>query len=153
MILAMSHSSLNRDLIICLPWLTYQRCWLATASREKLRDHTARFAGSGGRGAGIRGGGALTAHARGAESTNSGLLSLSPLLPAGTRSEAVLATRRGLVQPHVAGIQWGRGAMSCARWKGARLKDVLELVGLNKEAVEMVFDGADGPSSTRRQIS
>jgi DMSO/TMAO reductase YedYZ molybdopterin-dependent catalytic subunit len=178
-------------------------------------------------------GGALTAPARGAESTNSGLLSLSPLLPAGTRSEAVLATlpgkkplikltyrppnyeaplaylrtaitpndeffvryhladipqidagtwklnlggegangdlqiglndlkrlpafevvavcqcsgnRRGLVQPHVAGVQWGRGAMGCARWKGARLKDVLDLVGLNKEAVEVVFDGADGP--------
>jgi DMSO/TMAO reductase YedYZ molybdopterin-dependent catalytic subunit len=179
------------------------------------------------------GGGALTTPARGAESTNSGLLSLSPLLPAGTRSEAVLATlpgkkplikltyrppnyeaplaylrtaitpndeffvryhladipqidagtwklslggegangdlqiglndlkrlpafevvavcqcsgnRRGLVQPHVAGVQWGRGAMGCARWKGARLKDVLDLVGLNKEAVEVVFDGADGP--------
>jgi hypothetical protein len=53
--------------------------------------------------------------------------------------------RRGLVQPHVAGVQWGRGAMGCARWKGARLKDVLNLVGLNKEAVEVVFDGADGP--------
>ena len=179
------------------------------------------------------GGGALTAPARGAESTNSGLLSLSPLLPAGTRSEAVLDTlpgkkplikltyrppnyeaplaylrtaitpndeffvryhladipevdpgtwklniggegangnlqigldelkklpafevvavcqcagnRRGLFQPHVAGVQWGNGAMGCARWKGARLKDVLDLVGLKKEAVEVVFDGADGP--------
>ena len=53
--------------------------------------------------------------------------------------------RRGLVQPHVAGVQWGYGAMGCARWKGARLKDVLDLVGLNKDAVEVVFDGADGP--------
>jgi Oxidoreductase molybdopterin binding domain/Mo-co oxidoreductase dimerisation domain len=35
--------------------------------------------------------------------------------------------------------------MGCARWRGARLKDVLDLVGLNKEAVEVVFDGADGP--------
>jgi DMSO/TMAO reductase YedYZ molybdopterin-dependent catalytic subunit len=34
--------------------------------------------------------------------------------------------------------------MGCARWKGARLKDVLDLVGL-KGAVEVVFDGADGP--------
>ena len=33
------------------------------------------------------GGGALTAPARGAESTKSGLLWLSPLLPAGTRPE------------------------------------------------------------------
>jgi DMSO/TMAO reductase YedYZ molybdopterin-dependent catalytic subunit len=53
--------------------------------------------------------------------------------------------RRGLFQPHVAGVQWGNGAIGCARWKGARLKDVLDLVGLNKDAVEVVFDGADGP--------
>ncbi|MGH6850456.1 MAG: molybdopterin-dependent oxidoreductase [Methylocella sp.] len=53
--------------------------------------------------------------------------------------------RRGLFQPHVAGVQWGYGAMGCARWRGARLKDVLDLVGLKKEAVEVVFDGADGP--------
>jgi DMSO/TMAO reductase YedYZ molybdopterin-dependent catalytic subunit len=53
--------------------------------------------------------------------------------------------RRGLFQPHVAGVQWGNGAMGCARWKGARLKDVLDGVGLKKEAVEVVFDGADGP--------
>ena len=178
-------------------------------------------------------GGALTAPARGAELTNSGLLSLSPLLPAGTRSEAVLATLsgkkplikltyrppnyesplaylrtaitpndeffvryhladipevdagtwklniggegangnlqigldelkklpafevaavcqcagnlRGLFEPHVPGVQWGHGAMGCARWKGARLKDVLDLIGLKKEALEVVFDGADGP--------
>ena len=179
------------------------------------------------------GGTALTGPAGSAGSTNSGLLSLSPLLPAGTRAKAVLATlpgkkplikltyrppnyeaplaylrtaitpndeffvryhladipqidagrwklnlggegangdlqigldnlktlpafevaavcqcsgnRRGLFQPHVAGVQWGYGAMGCARWKGARLKDVLDLVGLKKEAVEVVFDGADGP--------
>ncbi|MGH6838273.1 MAG: molybdopterin-dependent oxidoreductase [Methylocella sp.] len=179
------------------------------------------------------GGGALTAPAGAAGSTNSGLLWLSPLLPAGTRSDAVLDTlpgkkpliklsyrppnyeaplsylrtaitpndeffvryhladipqidagtwklnlggagangdlqiglaelkklpgfevaavcqcsgnRRGLFVPHVAGVQWGHGAMGCARWKGARLKDVLDLVGLRKDAVEVVFDGADGP--------
>jgi len=34
--------------------------------------------------------------------------------------------------------------MGCARWKGARLKDVLDKVGLKKEAVEVVFEGADG---------
>ncbi len=53
--------------------------------------------------------------------------------------------RRGLVQPHVAGIQWGYGGMGCARWKGARLKDVLDLAGLKKDALEVVFDAADGP--------
>jgi len=35
--------------------------------------------------------------------------------------------------------------MGCARWKGARLKDVLDKVGLKKEAIEIVFGGADGP--------
>jgi len=53
--------------------------------------------------------------------------------------------RRGLFQPHVAGVEWGYGAMGCARWKGVRLKDLLDRVGLKKEAVELVFDGADGP--------
>ncbi len=53
--------------------------------------------------------------------------------------------RRGLFQPHVAGVEWGYGAMGCARWKGARLKDILDKVGLKKEAVEVVFEGADGP--------
>ena len=54
--------------------------------------------------------------------------------------------RRGLFQPHVAGVEWGYGAMGNARWKGARLKDVLDKVGLKKEAIEIVLNGADGPS-------
>ena len=37
--------------------------------------------------------------------------------------------RRGFFQPHIAGVQWGNGAIGCARWKGARLKDVLDMVG------------------------
>jgi DMSO/TMAO reductase YedYZ molybdopterin-dependent catalytic subunit len=53
--------------------------------------------------------------------------------------------RRGLFQPHVPGVEWGYGAMGCARWKGVRLKDVLDKVGLKKEAIEIVLDGADGP--------
>jgi DMSO/TMAO reductase YedYZ molybdopterin-dependent catalytic subunit len=53
--------------------------------------------------------------------------------------------RRGLFQPHVPGVEWGYGAMGCARWKGARLKDVLDKVGVKKEAIEIVFDGADEP--------
>ncbi len=53
--------------------------------------------------------------------------------------------RRGLFAPHVAGVEWGYGAMGCARWRGARLKDVLAKVGLKKEAIEIVLDGADGP--------
>jgi DMSO/TMAO reductase YedYZ molybdopterin-dependent catalytic subunit len=53
--------------------------------------------------------------------------------------------RRGLSNPHVAGVEWGYGAMGCARWKGARLKDVLDKVGLKKQAIEIAFNGADGP--------
>src|SRR5690606_3409632 len=38
--------------------------------------------------------------------------------------------RRGLSNPHVQGIEWGYGAMGNARWKGVRLKDVLEKAGI-----------------------
>ena len=51
--------------------------------------------------------------------------------------------RRGLAKPHVAGVQWGYGAMGNARWTGVRLKDVLARAGLAPEAVEVAFDGAD----------
>lgn len=51
--------------------------------------------------------------------------------------------RRGLFQPHVPGIQWGYGGMGNARWRGVRLRDVLARAGIGKEAVEVVFDGAD----------
>jgi DMSO/TMAO reductase YedYZ molybdopterin-dependent catalytic subunit len=54
--------------------------------------------------------------------------------------------RRGLSSPHVPGVQWGYGAMGCARWKGARLKDLLDKVGVKKEAIEVAFNGADGPA-------
>jgi DMSO/TMAO reductase YedYZ molybdopterin-dependent catalytic subunit len=53
--------------------------------------------------------------------------------------------RRGLSDPHVPGVEWGYGAMGNARWKGARLKDVLARAGLKKDAVEIAFDGADRP--------
>jgi DMSO/TMAO reductase YedYZ molybdopterin-dependent catalytic subunit len=53
--------------------------------------------------------------------------------------------RRGLSTPHVAGVEWGYGAMGNAKWKGARLKDVLAKVGLKKEALEVAYHGADGP--------
>jgi DMSO/TMAO reductase YedYZ molybdopterin-dependent catalytic subunit len=54
--------------------------------------------------------------------------------------------RRGLSNPQVAGVEWGYGAMGCARWKGARLKDILDKVGLKKEAIEISFNGAEGPA-------
>ncbi len=51
--------------------------------------------------------------------------------------------RRGLSDPHVPGIQWGHGAMGNARWKGVRLKALLEKAGVKAGAVEVAFDGAD----------
>jgi DMSO/TMAO reductase YedYZ molybdopterin-dependent catalytic subunit len=53
--------------------------------------------------------------------------------------------RRGLSVPHVAGIEWGHGAIGNARWKGVRLRDVLARAGVKKSATEVVLDGADGP--------
>jgi DMSO/TMAO reductase YedYZ molybdopterin-dependent catalytic subunit len=53
--------------------------------------------------------------------------------------------RRGLFEPHVAGVEWGVGAMGNAVWRGVRLKDVLARAGVRRSAVEIVFDGADRP--------
>lgn len=53
--------------------------------------------------------------------------------------------RRGLFSPHVPGVQWGYGALGNAKWKGARLRDVLTKAGIKKEAIEIVLNGADGP--------
>jgi DMSO/TMAO reductase YedYZ molybdopterin-dependent catalytic subunit len=51
--------------------------------------------------------------------------------------------RRGLSDPHVPGVEWGYGAMGNARWKGARLKDILARAGIKKETIEIAFNGAD----------
>ena len=54
--------------------------------------------------------------------------------------------RRGLFEPHVAGVEWGVGAMGNAKWRGVRLKDVLAQAGVKGDALEVVLDGADhGP--------
>lgn len=52
---------------------------------------------------------------------------------------------RGLFNPRVPGGQWANGAMGNARWKGARLKDILNRAGLQAGAVQVRLDGADGP--------
>jgi len=51
--------------------------------------------------------------------------------------------RRGLFEPHVAGVEWGVGAMGNALWRGVRLKDVLQKAGVKGDALEVVLDGAD----------
>ncbi len=53
--------------------------------------------------------------------------------------------RRGLFEPHVAGVEWGVGAMGNAVWRGVRLKDVLAKAGVKAGALEVVFNGAETP--------
>ena len=50
---------------------------------------------------------------------------------------------RGFSQPRVGGGQLGNGAMGNARWKGVRLKDVLEKAGVKASAKQVAFDGLD----------
>ncbi len=52
---------------------------------------------------------------------------------------------RSLFEPRVAGGQWGAGAMGNARWKGARLKDVLDAAGVKPGAVQVGLRGLDVP--------
>ena len=53
--------------------------------------------------------------------------------------------RRGFSEPHVAGVEWGLGAVGNAVWTGVRLKDVLNRANLRPETVEIVVNGADEP--------
>jgi sulfite dehydrogenase (cytochrome) subunit A len=50
---------------------------------------------------------------------------------------------RGFFQPRVGGGQLGHGAMGNARWKGVRLKDVLDKAGVKAGAKQVVCNGLD----------
>ena len=50
---------------------------------------------------------------------------------------------RSAFKPQAGGIQWGSGAMGCAKWKGVRLRDILNRAGLQKEAHWIGFNGKD----------
>ena len=52
---------------------------------------------------------------------------------------------RSLFEPRVPGGQWGNGAMGNARWKGVRLKDVLDAAGVQAGAVQVGLQGLDVP--------
>ena len=45
--------------------------------------------------------------------------------------------------PPASGNQWSSGAVGCPEWTGVRLKDVLEHVGINDDAVYVAYYGAD----------
>lgn len=52
---------------------------------------------------------------------------------------------RGFTTPRVAGGQAGNGLMGNARWTGVSLKSVLEKAAVQDGALEVAFDGLDGP--------
>jgi DMSO/TMAO reductase YedYZ molybdopterin-dependent catalytic subunit len=76
-----------------------------------------------------------------------GILALADLraLPARTLPVVLECAghRRAELSPAVPGLQWQLGAVSEARWTGARLRDVLERAGLDPRSTEVVLTGAD----------
>jgi len=52
---------------------------------------------------------------------------------------------RSFFDPNVPGAQWKNGAMGNARWKGVKLKDVLEKAGIKNGAISVSFNGLDEP--------
>jgi DMSO/TMAO reductase YedYZ molybdopterin-dependent catalytic subunit len=50
---------------------------------------------------------------------------------------------RSEFDPPAKGNQWTVGAVSCANWTGIRLRDILEDVGIKKDAVYVAYHGAD----------
>ena len=52
---------------------------------------------------------------------------------------------RALHPAHVPGVQWEKGAVGCARWRGVRLSALLEKAGLAKEVAHIHLRGVDTP--------
>jgi len=59
---------------------------------------------------------------------------------------------RSFYDPPVAGLQWANGAVGNGRWRGVRLRDLLEHAGVKDGAVEVLFDGADVPLGTMQDF-
>jgi DMSO/TMAO reductase YedYZ molybdopterin-dependent catalytic subunit len=45
--------------------------------------------------------------------------------------------------PPVPGLQWGQGAVGTAEWTGVPLAAILEKVGVKKNAIDVILEGAD----------
>lgn len=50
---------------------------------------------------------------------------------------------RSEMNPPATGNQWSYGAVNCGKWTGVRLRDVLEDVGINDDAVYVGYYGTD----------
>ena len=77
-------------------------------------------------------------------------LSLNQVLRAGPHVEVTAINQcagnsRGFFEPRVAGAQWAHGAMGNARWRGVRLRDVLDKAGVKAGARFVRFKGLDRP--------
>jgi DMSO/TMAO reductase YedYZ molybdopterin-dependent catalytic subunit len=59
---------------------------------------------------------------------------------------------RSWFEPRVPGGQWGAGAMGNARWKGVRLKDVLDAARVQAGAVQVGLRGLDVPPSDKTPV-
>ena len=59
---------------------------------------------------------------------------------------------RSWFEPRVPGGQWGSGAMGNARWKGVRLKDVLDAAGVQAGAVQVGLRGLDVPALDKTPV-
>ncbi|MEP7277492.1 MAG: molybdopterin-dependent oxidoreductase [Bacteroidota bacterium] len=55
---------------------------------------------------------------------------------------------RSFFDPRVPGGQWKNGSMGNAKWTGVKLKDILQMAGVKKEAKEVSFNGLDTPPSS-----
>lgn len=66
-------------------------------------------------------------------------------LPTRTLTATIECAGNGRVHlnPGVAGLQWGQGAVGNAEWAGVSLAAVLERAGLKDAAVEVILEGAD----------
>ncbi|MDF9392190.1 MULTISPECIES: molybdopterin-dependent oxidoreductase [Methylococcus] len=53
---------------------------------------------------------------------------------------------RSNFKPITGGIQWGHGAMGCALWKGARLKDVLQYARIKANSQFIAVNGLERPT-------
>ena len=77
-------------------------------------------------------------------------LSLAEVLRAGEHVDFAAVNQcagngRGLFEPRVAGAQWANGAMGNARWRGVRLRDLLDKAGVGAGAKFVRFAGLDKP--------
>jgi DMSO/TMAO reductase YedYZ molybdopterin-dependent catalytic subunit len=50
---------------------------------------------------------------------------------------------RSLQRPQVPGVQWGKGAVSTARFSGPRLRDILQRAGIKSTGKHVMFRGLD----------